>query len=124
MRQEILSSPERRRRWSVDEKVRILAEAEVEGSRVADIARRHDITRQHIYQWRRELRGKGLLSLAPPVFLPVELASEIPCGNEADGDAAREHHVEIGLRNGRTVRITADVPDSVLHRMIRIAEAS
>src|SRR5882762_4517096 len=78
MRQEILSGPERRRRWSVDEKVRILAEAEVEGSRVADIARRHDITRQHIYQWRRELRGKGLLSLAPPVFLPVELASEIP----------------------------------------------
>jgi transposase len=36
----------------------------------------------------------------------------------------REHHVEIGLRNGRTVRITADVPDSVLHRMIRIAETS
>jgi hypothetical protein len=31
MRQEILSGPERRRRWSVDEKVRILAEAEVEG---------------------------------------------------------------------------------------------
>jgi hypothetical protein len=43
MRQEILSGPERRRRWSIDEKVRILAEAEVEGSRVADIARRHDI---------------------------------------------------------------------------------
>jgi len=124
MRQEILSGPERRRRWSVDEKVRILAEAEVEGSRVADIARRHDITRQHVYQWRRELRGKGLLSLAPPVFLPVELASEIPHRNRDDGDAAREHHVEIGLRNGRTVRITADVPDSVLHRMIRIAEAS
>jgi hypothetical protein len=41
MRQEILSGPERRRRWSVDEKVRILAEAEVEGSGVADIARRH-----------------------------------------------------------------------------------
>jgi transposase-like protein len=87
MRQEILSGPERRRRWSVDEKVRILAEAEVEGSRVADIARRHDITRQHVYQWRRELRGKGLLSLAPPVFLPVELASEIPCRNRDDGDA-------------------------------------
>jgi len=124
MHQEILTGPERRRRWSVDEKQRILSEAEVEGSRVADIARRHDITRQHIYQWRRELRGKGLLWLAPPVFLPVELASEIPSRNRDDGDLAREHHVEIGLRNGRSVRITADVPDSVLHRMIRIAEAS
>jgi transposase len=124
MRQEVLTGPERRRRWSVDEKLRILAEAEMEGSRVADIARRHDITRQHIYQWRRELRGKGLLSLAPPVFLPVELASEIACRNRADGDARREHRVEIGLRNGRTVRISADVPDDVLHRVIRIAEAS
>ena len=124
MRQEVLTGPERRRRWSVDEKLRILAEAEMEGSRVADIARRHDITRQHIYQWRRELRGKGLLSLAPPVFLPVELASEIARRNRDDGDATREHRVEIGLRNGRSVRISADVPDDVLHRMIRNAEAS
>jgi transposase len=124
MRQEILTGPERRRRWSVDEKQRILAEAEVEGIRVAVIARRHDITRQHIYQWRRELRGKGLLSLAPPMFLPVELASEVSGRNSDDGGAAREHHIEIGLRNGRTVRISADVPEGVLHRMIRIAEAS
>ncbi len=124
MRQEVLTGPERRRRWSVDEKLWILSEAQVEGSRVADIARRHDITRQHIYQWRRELRGKGLLSLARPVFVPVELASEIACRSRDDGDAVREHHVEIGLRNGRTVRISADVPDDVLRRMIRIAEAS
>lgn len=124
MRQEVLTGPERRRRWSVDEKLGILGEAEMEGSRVADIARRHDITRQHIYQWRRELRDKGVLPGVPPVFLPVEWASEIPCRNREDGDATREHRVEIGLRNGRTVRIAADVPDSVLHRMIRIAEAS
>ncbi len=123
MRQEILTGAERRRHWSVDEKLRIVAEAEVEGRRVADIARRHDITRQHIYQWRRELRSKGFLSVVPPVFLPVELACEVPC-RDGDTGAVREHHVEIGLRNGRTVRIAADVPDAVLHRMIRIAEGS
>jgi transposase len=122
MRQEILTGPERRRRWSVDEKLRIVGEAEAEGSRVADIARRHDITRQHIYQWRRELRNRGFLPAAPSLFLPVELAED-RCG-ERDTDAVRGHHVEIGLRNGRTVRISADVPDVVLHRMIRIAEAS
>jgi len=121
MRQEIMTGPERRRRWSVDEKLGIVAEAE--GSRVVDIARRHDITRQHIYQWRRELRDKGFLSVAPPVFLPVELACEGP-SREGDADGVREHHVEIGLRNGRSVRISVDVPDIVLHRMIRIAEAS
>ena len=121
MRQEILTGPERRRRWSVDEKRRIVGEAGAEGNRVADIARRHDITRQQIYQWRRELRGKGLYSVAPSVFLPVELACE---GRTGEGDAVREHRVEIGLRNGCTVRISGDVPEDVLHRMIRIAEAS
>lgn len=123
MRQEILTGPERRRRWSVDEKRRIVGEAGAEGSRVADVARRHDITRQQIYQWRRELRDKGLYSVAPPPFLAVELASELP-SRDGDGDAVREHRVEIGLRNGRTVRILADIPEDVLHRMIRIAEAS
>jgi transposase len=118
-----LTGPERRRGWSVDEKRRIVAEAGAEGSRVADIARRHDITRQHIYQWRRELRGKGLYSVEPPAFLPVELACEVPCC-ASEGDAVREHRVEIGLCNGRTVRISADVPEDVLRRMIRIAEAS
>src|ERR1700680_765301 len=113
MRQEILTGAERRRRGSVDERLRIWAEAKPEGSRVADIARRHDITRQHIYQWRRELRDKGFLSVTPPVFLPVELASEGP-SREGDGDGVREHHVEIGLRNGRSVRISVDVPDIVL----------
>jgi len=56
MRQEILSGVERRRRWSDAEKLRIVKEAAVDGALVADVARRHAITRQHIYQWRRELR--------------------------------------------------------------------
>ena len=76
---------------------------------MADIARRHDITRQHIYQWRRELRSKGLLSLTPPGFLPVELVSEFPCRNGDEADAVREHRVDIVLGNGRTVRVSADV---------------
>jgi hypothetical protein len=40
MRQEILTGPERRPRWSVDERRRILGEAGAEGIQVADIARR------------------------------------------------------------------------------------
>jgi hypothetical protein len=48
--------------------------AEAEGNRVADIARRHALTREHIYQCRRELWDQGVLTVAPPVFLPVELA--------------------------------------------------
>ena len=41
MRAEILVGPERCRRWSAEEKARIVAEAVMSDARVADIARRH-----------------------------------------------------------------------------------
>jgi transposase-like protein len=34
----------------------IVEEVGIDGLSVSDVARRHDITRQHIYQWRAELR--------------------------------------------------------------------
>ncbi|MBU2889784.1 transposase [Celeribacter halophilus] len=59
MRHEVIVGVERRRRWRDDEKQAILEEVGVNGATVTDVARRHDITRQHIYQWRRALRRKG-----------------------------------------------------------------
>ncbi len=128
MRQEVLSGVERRRRWSDAEKLRIILEAAAEGSIVSDVARRHDITRQHIYQWRRELRDKGHPLIEQSSFVPVELT-----GSEENRDifqpvgdrgAVSVHHAEIVLRNGRSLRITADVPDNVLHRFMWVAEFS
>ena len=64
---------ERRLRWSAAVKLSILAEINTVGWSLADSARRHDVTRQHVYQWRRELRAKGLLPGSDaPTFLPVE----------------------------------------------------
>ncbi|SDR38870.1 transposase [Rhizobiales bacterium GAS113] len=126
MLQEVLTGVERRRRWSVEEKLSIVAEACAEGINLSDVARRHDITRQHIYQWRRELRGKGLLSDARCVFVPVDVAGD-ETHREIIGTGPgteRVHRVEIGLRNGRSVRVGADVPEAVLHRIMRIAEAT
>jgi transposase len=48
MRAEVLVGPERRRRWSVEEKVAIVREAAVPGVRVADVARRRDICNRPI----------------------------------------------------------------------------
>jgi transposase len=82
---------------------------------VAALARRHDVTRQQIYQWRSELRSKGLLPATPSKFVSVELTTEQDIrGPNADAFVPREHHVEIGLRNGRSVRVTTDVPDAVV----------
>jgi transposase len=121
---EILTGVERRRRWSAEEKLRILAEAAVKGSCLSAIARQHDIRRQQLYQWRSDLR-RGFLSSAPTGFVSVELAPEetVP-GHESKAVLTCAHPIEIVLRNGRSLRVAHDVPDTVLHRMIRIAEAS
>ena len=42
-RMEIISGTERRRRWSDEAKLRILAEADEPGARIGEVARRHDI---------------------------------------------------------------------------------
>ena len=60
MRDGLVVGVERRRRWTDEDKLAILAEVGVNGWTVADVARRHDLTRQHIYQWRAEMRRKGL----------------------------------------------------------------
>ncbi|MCK1409959.1 transposase [Bradyrhizobium sp. 76] len=52
----VLTGPERRRRWSEDERCRIVAEAFAPGSCVAQVARDHDISTGLIYTWRRRLR--------------------------------------------------------------------
>ncbi|MCE2578331.1 transposase [Komagataeibacter sp. FNDCR1] len=58
MTQEILIGVERRRRWSDERKLAILAEVGVDGASVSDVARRHDLTRQHLYQWRTSFRQR------------------------------------------------------------------
>jgi transposase len=57
MRAELLVGPERRRRWSAEEKARIVAEALAPGAKVAEVARRHDVSRGLIYTWRRAAVG-------------------------------------------------------------------
>ena len=118
MQQEILGV-ERRRRWTIEEKFRILAEVGVAGATVADVARRHSISRQSIYQWRREAGAKAVPDREEPRFLAVDLVQ-----NEGDGGTAGDVRVEIGLRNGRILRVTGDVPDALVTRLIRIAEAA
>jgi transposase len=54
-RVEVISGPERRRRWSVEQKRAIVAEAFAPGSSVSAVAQRVDVVRGQIYRWRREL---------------------------------------------------------------------
>lgn len=75
MRAEVLIGPERRRRWSVEEKARIVGETRQAGVTVADAARRHDLSRNLIYTWRRNLEREltSVAAVALPSLVPVVL---------------------------------------------------
>ncbi|MPS67350.1 MAG: transposase [Novosphingobium sp.] len=53
----VFSGPERRRRWSDEERLEILKEAFAPGACVAEVARRRDVSTALVYTWRRKLRG-------------------------------------------------------------------
>jgi transposase len=54
---EVLAGPERRRRWSIEQKQSIVAAAFEPGAVVREVARQCDVTASLIYRWRRDLRA-------------------------------------------------------------------
>ena len=114
---EVLTGPERRRRWSEDVKARIVSEAMAPGAVVVSMARRHDILPQRIYRWRRDLEPEGAPGFAG--FLPVEVT------DEAAGRGVRSPPaVEIALSCGRTLRVGCDIEGASLGRLIRVVEGA
>lgn len=72
-RGEVLSGPERRRRWNEEEKADIVAETLCPGAKVTDIARRHGVSRALIYGWRRAacVGLDDVSTAAMPALVPV-----------------------------------------------------
>ena len=126
MRQEILAGMERGRRWSWEDKLRTLSEVGLEGASVSEVARRHDVTRQHLYQWRRELRLRHLAASGQPALVAVKIHDDpaMPAATPPMGHKADHERIEIVLGNGRILRASIALPDAVLMRLIRLAEAA
>lgn len=124
MRAEILVGPERRRRWSVDEKLRIVHEAFAPMARVSDVARRRDVSRAQIYQWRAELRDGLLAEAGTDIigFVPVDVAASVTLEPPATNAAPTDLVIEIGLACGRSLKVPLSLPTADLRRLIRAVE--
>ena len=73
-RVEVITGTGRRRRWSVDDKARIIAETLAPGAVTSEVARRHGMSPQQIFGWRREAkRRSGSGASCAPGFAPVVL---------------------------------------------------
>ena len=115
---------ERRRRWPDAVKLSILAEVNTNGWTLSDVARRHDVTRQHLYQWRRELRAKALWPEdASQEFVAVELLPACRDGEPVDVRETASSQITVILPNGRELRCRETIGDAALSRLLRLLEA-
>ena len=130
MRVEVLGGLERRRRWSQDEKARIVEETLVPGAKVTDVARRNGVAASVVFTWRRQARTvvDGLC------FAPVQIAAAVaPSAEEAKPlskddrrlqpmPTARSGLIEIDLGNRRRIRVDAQVDPEALARVLDVLE--
>ena len=104
----VLTGPERRRRWSDEDKAVILGEAFGRGGCVTEVARLHDVSSGLIYTWRRNARVA-----ASPDFIEVVVA-DAGKGAVADGSAV----IRIELATAR-VSITALAPPVLVKAVLQ-----
>src|SRR6266545_745070 len=103
----VLTGPERRRRWSAAEKLRLVAESVSAGLSVAEFARRHDIHPNLLHIWRRQAKTGALAALPDggACLVPVTIAAESTAAHRT-ADEEGGSAVEVVLRNGRRLRVT------------------
>lgn len=71
-RVEVITGPEHRREWPEAEKVAIVAESLAPGANVSEVARRHDLSSQQLFGWRKRFRAVAEATITPaPIFTPV-----------------------------------------------------
>ena len=73
---EIITGVERRRRWRIEDKLRIVGELDEPGACFAEVARRHDVSRGLLWNWRRQVRNGKLAATEAVEFLPVRVTPE------------------------------------------------
>src|SRR5689334_22986234 len=122
---EIITGIERRRRWRLEDKLRILAETEQPGAGVAEGARRHEISRSLIWNWRSQARRGRLTRAAVSAFLPVQVVSE-PAPSAVGSPPwspvppLNDGQIEISLPDGSRVRVGNDVSLAALRRVMSV----
>jgi len=114
-RLEVITGTGRRRRFSEDDKARVVAETLAPGAVVSHVARRYGLTPQQVFTWRREAREHAAERVS---FAPVVLATG-PV-RDTRTEAAR---IEIVI-GPATVRVPPGVDTATLKLVLRAVKAT
>ncbi len=117
-RVEIRTGIGRRRRWPDEEKGRIVAEAVAPGTVVSEVARRHDLTPQHLFTWIRAAKdGRFALPAHDErAFVPVILSE--PARVNKAGPCERTASIEIAIGSVK-VRVRNDADMQTIEAVLR-----
>jgi transposase len=125
---EVFTGAGRRRSWSAVEKAAIIAESYGAGDTVCAVARRHGLTPQQLFAWRRLARQSALAS--PPMFVPAviqttepELAPTTVSPHRTRRRRSRSDEIELEIA-GVEVRVGADAKPRTIEAVIRALKAS
>jgi transposase len=121
MKIEVLGT-ERGRRWSLQDKLRIVEETLQPGVTVTEVARRHGLAPSVVFTWRR-LAREGRLGDAGPTFVPVVITSVPGQTAPIASPPRRTGVIEIVLGRGRRIRVDRDVDAEALRRVLQVVES-
>jgi transposase len=78
-RLEVFTGAGRRRSWTSREKASIVAESYSEGATACQVARRHGLTPQQLFTWRRQARQPAVMGVdSEPQFVPAVVETALP----------------------------------------------
>jgi transposase len=110
----------RRRRWSDDEKLRIVLESLETPRAISSTARRHGISRSLLVTWRRAFRPEPIGPDVKPGFVRAVVATAATVATEPDAHPSGRMVIEIG--KDHRVIVDAGVDAASLARVLAILE--
>ena len=119
---EIIDGRERRRRWSVEDKLRIVGQTHEPGACVRAVAARHDVYPSLLHYWRRQVREGRLGTVEAPRFVPLRLTeatSPVGAGSAPENRREVAVGIEIVLPDGCRLLVGNEVSLMALRRVVR-----
>src|SRR5215213_7788234 len=112
-RVEVITGVGRRRRWTTEEKARIVAESLDPATTSSAVARRYGLHASQLFVWRQQLqrRRSSAAAVGGPAFVPVLLAED----DTAPDTAVSRMEIAFGAA---VVRVGGDVGAAALRRVL------
>ena len=115
---EVITGQRRRRRWTAEEKARIVGESLEEGANISEVARRNGVVRGLLTVWRHKLAAAA--GVNAPGFVPVRIGSDDGPGTAGEPGRFRPAHTGLLEMASRSAKLGGTIEIEVSGARIRV----